>query len=160
MHKTSFLLGIALTCSLAGEYTAQQILGISDVNAQPITFMTFNVRRDGPEKLSRHEWRNRKNLAIETIKNGMADIIGLQEPVATQIQDIASALPGYQWVGKGRGENWFGLSKDEYTPIFYKSDRLTLLDYGTLPLINHQNFLDGKSMAWPRIATGHTRITG
>ncbi|PCJ25101.1 MAG: endonuclease [SAR86 cluster bacterium] len=91
-----------------------------------ITAMSFNVRyfntSDGV-----HAWANRKEKVAEVIKSNNVDIAGLQEPWMNQIQDLALLLPEYAWFGWGRDE---GNEKGEFTPIFYKKDKFTVLDKG------------------------------
>eukprot|EP01132_Coremiostelium_polycephalum_P009243 gene9243-11324_t len=82
------------------------------------------------------------------------DIIGLQECMSNQIDDIQSELSklGYLYIGTGRDD---GISKGEHSPIFYNSNRLSLVH-------NHQFWVSDNahspgSKSWdtacPRIVT-------
>jgi endonuclease/exonuclease/phosphatase family metal-dependent hydrolase len=81
--------------------------------------MTFNVRyataRDGDDA-----WTERRGLFMETVRRHDPDIIGLQEALRVQLDDIAHDLPGYAEVGVGRED---GVAKGEYAAILYKADR-------------------------------------
>lgn len=52
----------------------------------------------------------------------------MQEPHLHQIKYLAKQLPAYTWVGVGRAD---GKQKDEFNPIFYKKEKLNLLESGT-----------------------------
>jgi endonuclease/exonuclease/phosphatase family metal-dependent hydrolase len=89
--------------------------------------MSFNVRtaqaNDGPNR-----WGLRKELALRVMREEDPDILGLQEPVAGQLHEIADGLPEYGFVGVGRED---GEAGGEHAPLFYKRDRLRLLESGT-----------------------------
>lgn len=106
---------------------------INETSAQSkIDVMTFNVRYDEAlfhegEPRPTH-WANRKHLQVELIQKLQPDVIGMQEPHLHQIEYFESKLSGFEWIGVGRGD---GIEKDEFNPIFYKSDKLKLLKWGT-----------------------------
>lgn len=116
------------------------ILAISSdyilVNAStPITFITFNIRREGKEKTVAATWKNRKNDVCSWLTKQHADIIGLQEAGPSQITDIKVALgDDYAWVGRGRNQR--GIVRhfcqtDEHCPIFFNRIRFHLINTGT-----------------------------
>jgi endonuclease/exonuclease/phosphatase family metal-dependent hydrolase len=117
---------------------------------------TFNVRRKGKERKDIRKWDTRKHNVMSALKNLQADIIALQEPLEEQIKDIATSLTSkFAWVGQGRGKAWCGLSKSEFTPIFYNKERFALVKSGTFSVS------PGTKVMWkwkkygklPRIAT-------
>ena len=55
------------------------------------------------------------------------DIFGAQEVLYAQLGDLLGALDGYDYIGVGRDN---GKTKGEYAAIFYKKDRMKLLDKG------------------------------
>jgi endonuclease/exonuclease/phosphatase family metal-dependent hydrolase len=61
--------------------------------------MTFNIRYDEVSD-GRHVWRNRRDLAIATIRARNPDLLGLQEPTEGQWADLAAALPGWSRFGE------------------------------------------------------------
>ena len=55
------------------------------------------------------------------------DIFGAQEVLHAQLGDLLGALDGYDYIGVGRDN---GKTKGEYAAIFYKKDRVKLLNKG------------------------------
>ncbi len=92
----------------------------------PLKTMSFNIRYDNPGD-GLNAWKNRKNIVAQTISFHDVDICGLQEVLDHQLQDLAEMLPEYSWIGVGRDD---GVKKGEYAPVFYRSDRLQLLESG------------------------------
>ena len=56
------------------------------------------------------------------LKETCADIIGMQEVLNRQLNDLKVALPEYNSIGVGRRD---GQEAGEYSPLFYKSGRFT-----------------------------------
>lgn len=104
------------------------LLGASSANARPgdtaLRVMTFNVRlpvaQDGD-----NAWEKRRDLLVETIAETRPDIIGTQELYRRQGDYVIERLPGYAWFGIDRR----GGHNDEHTGIFYRRDRLRLIDF-------------------------------
>ncbi|MDO4263040.1 MAG: endonuclease/exonuclease/phosphatase family protein [Deinococcus sp.] len=119
--------------------------------------MTYNVRYDNPE--DPFTWDNRQDDVAALIAQTAPDVLGVQEAVSHQVQDLAAGLPGYAYVGQGRGPDNPALKytkkAGEWNPIFYKTGRLELQDSGTFWLSdtpgNPGSFGPGFSL--PRIAT-------
>jgi len=127
--------GLACGCSVPG----------------PFRVLSFNIRYaaadDGP-----NIWELRRDLVVETIRNQKADILGLQEVLASQAAELRAALPEYGFVGVGRDD---GAEQGEFVPIFYRRQRFTLVDYGYFWLSEHpeQPGSVGWDAALPRMAT-------
>ena len=99
----------------------------ADDGPPPLRVMSFNVRNaDMPD--GRHGWRFRRPRVRETLRFYRPDVLGCQEALDAQVNDLAADLPGYQWVGVGRED---GRAKGEYAPIFYHAARLELVESGT-----------------------------
>jgi len=81
-----------------------------------------------------------------------ADLIGMQEVLRSQIDDLTVLLPSYTWYGVGRDD---GKNAGEFSPIFYRPDRFQLLDSGEFWLSENPDQIASKSWdaALPRIAT-------
>jgi endonuclease/exonuclease/phosphatase family metal-dependent hydrolase len=94
---------------------------------QHLAIMTFNIRYgtadDGPNR-----WEMRRGQLIELLKEESADVIGLQEALHFQIDEILAALPDYRMVGVGRSDGGHG---GEYAAILYRASRLTVRQTGT-----------------------------
>jgi endonuclease/exonuclease/phosphatase family metal-dependent hydrolase len=56
------------------------------------------------------------------------DLLGVQEALNGQMQDLKQLLPQYKYVGVGRND---GHTKGEYSAIFYDTARLKVLDSAT-----------------------------
>jgi len=92
--------------------------------AETLKVMTFNVRYASDEGAER--WAARRPVMVELIRRAVPDVIGTQELLQRQGDDIVRALPGYRWFGRDR----MGGHDDEHMGIFYRPDRLTLVDQG------------------------------
>ena len=92
----------------------------------PVNVMTFNIRYDNPED-SLDNWKFRKDRVANAIRFYDADIVGTQEVLHNQLEDLKQRLPGYGVIGVGRED---GKEKGEYSALWYRKDRFTLLDSG------------------------------
>jgi endonuclease/exonuclease/phosphatase family metal-dependent hydrolase len=66
-----------------------------------LKIMTFNDRYD-TEQDGPHQWKYRKEAAARIIKNENPDILGAQEVLVNQFEDLKSGLNGYEAIGLGR----------------------------------------------------------
>jgi endonuclease/exonuclease/phosphatase family metal-dependent hydrolase len=88
------------------------------------TLATFNIRYDNPsDPIS---WEARRNDVANLV--GFYDIVGLQEALPHQIEDVAQRLPWMSHVGEGRDVDGGG----EACPIFYNHTSWELLHHETL----------------------------
>lgn len=119
---------------------------------------TYNIRFDNPA--DPFPWQARRHgLATLMLELG-ADVFGLQEVLEHQLSDLERSLPAYAHVGVGRGPNPdasapYTPNSGEYNPIFYRTERLRLLDSGTFWLSPTPD-VQGSQFAHtshPRIAT-------
>ncbi|KAJ8087583.1 hypothetical protein PM082_006415 [Marasmius tenuissimus] len=70
-------------------------------------------------------WADRRIRIAETLLNEGIDLVGLQEALKNQIDDLVELFgDDWAWVGAGRDD---GKEKGEYCPIFYKKSALTLV---------------------------------
>jgi endonuclease/exonuclease/phosphatase family metal-dependent hydrolase len=93
----------------------------------PITVMTFNIRY-GTANDGDNRWAARKDFLIDVIREQAADVIGLQEALDFQIDEITAALPVYAVIGVGRND---AARKGEYAAILFRRDRFQVADAGT-----------------------------
>ena len=68
---------------------------------QELTVMTLNMRYDNPED-GANNWRFRRERIAELIRSEAVDLLGTQEVLANQFDDLQALLPGYRAVGVGR----------------------------------------------------------
>lgn len=117
--------------------------------AEPLKVMTFNVRYASDEGAQR--WAVRRPVMVELIRRAAPDVIGTQELLQRQGDDIVAALPGYRWFGRDRR----GGHADEHMGIFYRTDRLTLIDQGDFWLSDTPEVVGSQSWGTdlPRLAS-------
>ena len=113
--KKITMLGLIFVLWVFPLYAAQDVA---------LSLMTFNIRfgtaEDGP-----NHWNLRKKMVFDVIKDQAPDVVGLQEALDFQIEQIEAAVPGYKHLGVGRDD---GKSEGEFTAILYRSERLAVLD--------------------------------
>ena len=94
---------------------------------EPLTIMSFNIRygtaNDGPDR-----WELQARIVDQLLKTQNPDVLGLQEALHFQIDEILTALPEYRMVGVGRTDGGHG---GEYAAILYRASRLTVRRTGT-----------------------------
>ena len=95
--------------------------------AQPLNVMTFNIRY-GTANDGENRWTNRRSFLFDVIRDANADVIGLQEALDAQLQEIVAAVPAFAIIGVGRDD---GRTKGEYAAILFRKDRLHVSDSGT-----------------------------
>lgn len=105
------------------------LLFISSCKTKPLELnvMTFNIRLDVPSD-SLNSWQYRKDNATEMVRMNDVDILGMQEVLFNQMNDLKERLPQYTAIGVGRED---GADKGEFSPIFYKKDRFSAIESGT-----------------------------
>ncbi len=112
---------------------------------------TFNVRYDNPAD-SMNNWQYRKDRVADFVKSQNLDVVGMQEVLHNQLEDLKARLPEYTEVGVGRDD---GKTQGEYSPLFFKKDRFDLLDSNTFWLSQYPDSVGfiGWDGACTRIAT-------
>jgi endonuclease/exonuclease/phosphatase family metal-dependent hydrolase len=86
----------------------------------PLTVMSFNIRYGTANDGDNH-WLNRREQLFALLREQQADVVGLQEALHGQIEEILEAVPGYAYVGVGRSD---GRQAGEYAAILYRTARL------------------------------------
>jgi endonuclease/exonuclease/phosphatase family metal-dependent hydrolase len=89
--------------------------------------MSFNIRY-GTANDGGNSWDKRKELAVDVLRRHHPDVVGLQEALRAQLDDIEAALPEYGEIGVGRDD---GRTGGEYSAILYRRDRLDVNESGT-----------------------------
>jgi endonuclease/exonuclease/phosphatase family metal-dependent hydrolase len=115
----------AIGCHRTGSITPSA--RAAETAAPPLRVMSFNLRYDTPND-SANAWPNRKDWVAGLIRFHGADVVGVQEALAHMLTDLDARLPGFARVGVGRAD---GRTRGEFSAIFYRTDRLALLDSGT-----------------------------
>ena len=96
------------------------------VKAQEITIGSFNIRYDNKSDTG-NLWVKRAPIVSDLIRFHGFDVLGVQEGLKNQIDDISNALPEYTRYGKGRDD---GKDGGEHSVIYYKKDRFKLIKSG------------------------------
>ena len=110
-------------------------------HAQTIRVMTYNIRLDAPVD-GVNQWPNRKEKVFVLLRQHNPDLVGLQEVLHHQLQDILAALPQYGYTGVGRDD---GKEKGEYSAILFKKERFELISSQTSWLSETPNMPGSKS---------------
>lgn len=126
----------------------------STQKSEPVTsvnWATFNIRYDEPNDLQ-NNWKFRKDSVAKFIQTNNIDVIGMQEVLHSQMEDLKERLPEYEAVGVGRDD---GKTAGEYAPLFFKKDRFEVLDSNTFWLSQYPDSVGfiGWDGACCRIAT-------
>jgi len=88
--------------------------------------MSFNISCDyGAD--GENNWEFRRETLLDVIKENDPVLLGVQEAVPQQMDDLNANLPGYASYGVGRDD---GARKGEAMAVFYKTDAVELLDKG------------------------------
>lgn len=89
--------------------------------------MSFNIRFNNPSD-GENAWPHRKALVANTIQFHRADLVGVQEALKEQLDDLSALLPEFAWLGVGRDD---GKELGEYSAILYRKDRFEVLQQVT-----------------------------
>jgi endonuclease/exonuclease/phosphatase family metal-dependent hydrolase len=94
--------------------------------SQNLVIGTFNIRYDNPGD-SGNLWVNRMPACASLIRFHGFDILGTQEGLRHQLDQLQQQMPEYAFYGKGRDD---GSQKGEHSAIFYNKLFFRLLDKG------------------------------
>ena len=111
-----FLLVFLLLLGLSLPMSAQMLVG------------SYNIRlKVSSDSVNGNAWQKRCQVICDQVNFMSPDIFGAQEVLHVQLLDMLQGLDGYDYIGVGRDD---GKTGGEYAAIFYKPDRLRLLDKG------------------------------
>lgn len=98
-----------------------------------IKVMTYNVRyATAPD--GENAWPHRREALIDLVRRHDPDVLGVQEALASQVDELSAALPTHSVIGVGRDD---GVRRGEYSAIFYRRDKLGLSEGGTKWISDH-----------------------
>ncbi len=107
----SLLAATAMTTAFAGD---------------SLRVMSFNIRYDNSGD-SNNGWTARRDKVTKTILSAKPDVLGTQEVLAHQFDDLRRTLKGYGVVGCGRDD---GKRAGEYAAVWYDTSRWQAVDSG------------------------------
>jgi endonuclease/exonuclease/phosphatase family metal-dependent hydrolase len=96
------------------------------ISAQTLTVATYNLRYDNRGD-SGNLWVNRAPIQSNLIRFHDFDVVGIQEGLINQLEDLSKSLPQYTRYGIGRDD---GKAAGEHSAIYYKKDKFKLLKRG------------------------------
>jgi len=112
--------------------------------------MSFNLRYSTAQD-KEQSWPLRKEVLFHVFRGSRAHLIGIQEGLHEQLQEIASACPRYHWIGRSRRGN----TEDEFNAVFYLKREIILKDQGDFWLSETPDIPGSQSWgsSLPRMAT-------
>lgn len=104
------------------------LVAVAHVLSAQMLVGTYNIRyKNDGDSLKGEVWSKRCQVMCDQLNFMSPDIFGTQEVLHVQLIDLLKGLDGYDYIGVGRDD---GGQAGEYAAIFYKKDRLRLLDHG------------------------------
>lgn len=99
------------------------------ISAQSLFVGTFNIRNNSNngDVEKGNGWERRLPVICGQVNFEQPDIFGTQEVLHNQVLDLKANLKGYDYIGVGRDD---GKEGGEYECLWYKTERLQLLDHG------------------------------
>lgn len=118
---------------------------------EPVQVMTFNIRLDTPAD-SLNNWAYRKAGVAHLISYYAPDLLGMQEVLPNQMDDLKQFLPQYTALGVGRDD---GKEAGEHSPIFFLTERFELLEHGDFALSEYPDTfgVKGWDASYNRVCT-------
>lgn len=100
----------------------------TDWASEDLRLATYNIQYPG----KRSPWPPRIEAAAAVIKEYRFDIFGAQEPWLPQINDLMKHIGDeYDWIGSNISGDDRNTTR-HFNPIFYRRERLELLDHATI----------------------------
>lgn len=118
---------------------------------QAYRVISINIRYDNPNDKP-HDWTSRRDSLGLVLLREQAALIGMQEVLHQQAEELKVRLQGYRMIGVGRLD---GKAEGEYAPIWYRAKRFRLVRSGHFWLSETPNVAGrrGWDAACERIAT-------
>ncbi len=110
--------------------TIMLLLGLAPMHStqsDALTVMSFNIRY-GTANDGDNSWPNRDHLVMRVFEDRKAQIVGVQEALVFQLDEITEAHPHYGVIGVGRDD---GKTKGEYAAMLYDTRRFAVDSSGT-----------------------------
>jgi len=122
------------------------------IQAQQLTVGSYNIRYDSSDDAKKgNGWQQRCPVLCQLVTYNDFDVFGAQEVLHNQLNDMLREMPQYGYVGVGRDD---GKTAGEYSPIFYKKDKYTVIKSGHFWLSEQTDYPNqGWDAVLPRICT-------
>lgn len=112
-----------------------------------VTAMSYNIRFATANDGDNH-WNHRRDLALDVFERADADVVGMQEMLRSQLDEITERFPEYAAIGIGRDD---GRTAGEYSAILYRHDRFAVAEAGTFWLSGTPSVI--ASVTWGNAVT-------
>jgi endonuclease/exonuclease/phosphatase family metal-dependent hydrolase len=122
-----FWLAVILVVGLCASVSLSADKGESSGGVLEVSVMSFNIRY-GTANDGANRWQNRREMVFDVIARHNPDVVGLQEALGFQIDEVCKALPLYARIGVGRDD---GKTKGEFSAILYRREKFKLEQAGT-----------------------------
>jgi len=117
LNSVSLLLAVAvISCTAAPPEAALEL-----------RVMTFNIRY-GTANDGENSWPNRNQFVLDVINDYGPDVLGIQEALDFQLDELSEAMEGYGMIGVGRDD---GITAGEFAAILYRTSRFDVVESGT-----------------------------
>ena len=126
MRMSVRLFATSLFCIVVAFLSSSCAANTDDVSAE-LKVMTFNIRY-GTANDGDNSWPNRSHVVIDVIREFSPDVLGLQEALRFQLDELLVGLGDYSEIGVGRDD---GMEAGEYAAILYRSERFDVHESGT-----------------------------
>lgn len=104
------------------------LVAVTHVLSAQMLVGSYNIRyKNDGDSLKGELWSKRCQVICDQVNFMSPDIFGAQEVLHVQLVDLLAGLDGYGYIGVGRDD---GKQGGEYEAVFYKKDRLRLIDHG------------------------------
>ena len=121
------LSAVFVVAALSGTSNARPAGDQAASAEESLDVMSFNIRygtaRDGD-----NSWELRRRAVVDVIETYSPEVLGVQEALRFQLDELAEAMPRYKEIGVGRAD---GVEAGEYAAILVDRSRLEVLDEGT-----------------------------
>lgn len=126
------LLAFAIVCGCVAAEAA---------DTSPLRVMTYNVRNSNAAD-GENAWSKRIALFFEPIAKFQPDLVGFQEVLAVQHDEITKRMPEYGFAGVARDD---GKRKGEWSLVGYRKSRFTAVGQGDFWLSETPEVVGSKS---------------
>ena len=117
-----------MNCALKIKLFALVALLCLAVQGQGLYVGTYNIRYENQGDYKKgNGWKQRCPVVCAQINFQHPDVLGTQEVLAEQLDDMKARLTDYDYIGVGRDD---GKRKGEHTVIFYDRKTIRLLQQG------------------------------
>ena len=139
-------------CILFNFFSPKKLFGADKIKADNLQLrvMSFNIRY-GTANDGKNRWNNRREMVFDVLRNHKPDVVGLQEALRFQIDQIRNTLPAYGEIGVARED---GKTDGEYCGASIRSER----DQAGTPAYLNAGFNELLSESFSVVAAGHENV--